>query len=230
MNYQLHYDRLMERARHRALEGYSERHHVIPKCLGGNNKKLNIVRLTPEEHYVAHQLLVKIHPTHDGLLGAAIMMTSGSTMLHRRNKVYGWLRRRFARKMKTFRHSSETVKRVAAINRTKVRSDEFKQGVADFHRGRKRPPETGIKIAASAKVRCAEVKAKLGYIPGLTVPRSAETRAKMSAWRTGRPVSDAHKVAMKAGWVRRRARLSAEAIDKEFPDQNSPLHEISAKP
>jgi len=30
--------------------------------MNGNNRKENIVRLSPEEHYVVHQLLVKMHP------------------------------------------------------------------------------------------------------------------------------------------------------------------------
>lgn len=64
----MHYDRLIERARIRKLEGYVEKHHILPKCIGGSNDKTNIVSLTPEEHYVAHQLLVKIYPGVQGLI------------------------------------------------------------------------------------------------------------------------------------------------------------------
>jgi hypothetical protein len=39
---------------------YYEKHHVIPKCLGGSNTTSNLVRLTAREHYVAHLLLVKM--------------------------------------------------------------------------------------------------------------------------------------------------------------------------
>ncbi|XAO17074.1 homing endonuclease [Escherichia phage FL23] len=60
MNYEKIYNSLIDRARNRALTGYKERHHIIPKCLGGSNDASNLVDLTPEEHYVAHQLLVKI--------------------------------------------------------------------------------------------------------------------------------------------------------------------------
>lgn len=41
-------------------EGYYERHHVIPKSLGGSNKRDNIVRLTYREHFIAHWLLTKM--------------------------------------------------------------------------------------------------------------------------------------------------------------------------
>lgn len=38
---------------------YVEKHHIIPKSLGGNNSKENLVLLTAKEHYICHRLLVK---------------------------------------------------------------------------------------------------------------------------------------------------------------------------
>ncbi len=92
MNYQKHYDTLMNRAKNRLLEGYSERHHIIPRCMGGTNRKDNLVTLTAEEHYVAHQLLVKMHPDNDKLIYAAKMMTISGSDNIRNNKLYGWLK------------------------------------------------------------------------------------------------------------------------------------------
>jgi len=40
--------------------GYIEKHHILPKCLGGTNDASNIVRLTAREHFICHLLLVKI--------------------------------------------------------------------------------------------------------------------------------------------------------------------------
>ena len=39
---------------------YTERHHIIPKCLGGSNDKNNIAILTAREHFVCHLLLTKM--------------------------------------------------------------------------------------------------------------------------------------------------------------------------
>lgn len=39
---------------------YYESHHIVPKCLGGDNSKLNLVLLTAREHYIAHLLLVRM--------------------------------------------------------------------------------------------------------------------------------------------------------------------------
>ena len=69
--------------------------------MGGSDSTENIVHLTPEEHYVAHQLLVKIHPTNQSLIYAANMMCSANDTHRqdgqgRNNKLYGWLKRRLS--------------------------------------------------------------------------------------------------------------------------------------
>jgi hypothetical protein len=38
---------------------YYEAHHIVPRSLGGNDKKSNIVLLTAKEHYLCHRLLTK---------------------------------------------------------------------------------------------------------------------------------------------------------------------------
>jgi hypothetical protein len=91
MNYNLHYEKLIQRAKYRILDGKKEIHHVIPKCIGGTDDKSNLVELTPEEHYTAHLLLTRIYPNNGKLINAAAMMISGRPS----NKLYGWLRRRF---------------------------------------------------------------------------------------------------------------------------------------
>jgi hypothetical protein len=94
MNYQDHYNRLIDRAKTRSTPtGYTETHHILPRCLGGSDDKDNLVQLTPEEHYVAHQLLIKIHPTNDSLVYAANMMTVGEN--RQTNKRYGWLKKKY---------------------------------------------------------------------------------------------------------------------------------------
>jgi hypothetical protein len=95
MNYLKHYNLLIERSKNRILAKiYMEKHHIIPKCLGGTDAKENIALLTPEEHYLAHLLLVKIYPKFTPLVSAAIMMTTHNTTHRMNNKLYGWLRRR----------------------------------------------------------------------------------------------------------------------------------------
>lgn len=96
MDYQKIYNQLIDRAKNRLLEGYRECHHIIPRCIGGMNTAENLVDLTPEEHYVAHQLLVKIYPDNDKLIYAAIMMCANRPG----NKPYAWIKRRLSHAVK----------------------------------------------------------------------------------------------------------------------------------
>lgn len=66
MKYSEIYDSLIKRGLERGLnkkklDYYTEKHHIIPKCMGGVNNSSNYVLLTPREHFVAHQLLVKMY-------------------------------------------------------------------------------------------------------------------------------------------------------------------------
>ena len=54
--YQTWYQNITDRARSRTLEGYAERHHVVPRSLGGSDDAGNLVSLTAREHFVCHWL------------------------------------------------------------------------------------------------------------------------------------------------------------------------------
>ena len=93
MNYAKHYRALMDRAEGRMLVGYSERHHVVPRCMDKASK--HTVRLTASEHFVAHLLLVKLHPGNHKLVFAAWRMLGDDSShpdMKRNNKSYAWLR------------------------------------------------------------------------------------------------------------------------------------------
>jgi len=63
MNYQKLHDSIISTAKKRGLiKGqYKESHHILPKSMGGNNGKSNLVDLTAREHFIIHWLLKKIH-------------------------------------------------------------------------------------------------------------------------------------------------------------------------
>ena len=65
MNYQQIYQKLMKRGKEKRIfitkYGRLERHHVIPKHVGGTNDACNITTLHHEEHILAHHLLWKIY-------------------------------------------------------------------------------------------------------------------------------------------------------------------------
>jgi hypothetical protein len=77
MNYNKIYNQIVERAKNRMLEGYIEKHHIIPKCIGGTNDEINTIALTAREHFLCHLLLCEIYPDESKLKYALFLMSIG---------------------------------------------------------------------------------------------------------------------------------------------------------
>ena len=53
---------LNTRGRHGCGDEYYEKHHVLPRCMGGTDKEDNLIDLFAKEHFVAHKLLALENP------------------------------------------------------------------------------------------------------------------------------------------------------------------------
>lgn len=76
MNYSRLYDSIIEKYGHKTkLKGmYMERHHIIPRCLGGIDDADNLVYLDARCHLLVHWILTKIYPNNEKLIHAFFMM------------------------------------------------------------------------------------------------------------------------------------------------------------
>lgn len=97
MNYQKIYESLVERRKASPFIGYTENHHIIPKCIGGSDDKDNLVELSAREHFVAHLLLAKIYPDNFGLASAMIYMAIDKHGNRLNNNLYELHRKIFAK-------------------------------------------------------------------------------------------------------------------------------------
>lgn len=78
MNYNNIYKLICQRGKEPRELNYVENHHIIPKCLGGNNEYDNMCILTAKEHYLAHYILTKIYPKNTKLMYAFGMMKNSN--------------------------------------------------------------------------------------------------------------------------------------------------------
>lgn len=183
MDYARHYERLIHRAQLRDLAdgAYSERHHIVPKCLGGQDDSDNLVRLTAEEHFVAHQLLAKMFPTKPKLTFAAWAMCQGRNGT---NKRYGWLRRAFAQRL------SETTKGVKTGNVPEWRKERLRGPKSEAHKAALSAARRSWGYSREAIEKAAE--ANRGR------PRSEECRRKIVQSSIGKIISDEARAKMRA--------------------------------
>lgn len=195
MNYAAHYERLIARARSRSLVGYRERHHVLPRCMGGGNEKENIVELTGREHWFAHKLLIFICPENRKLVHAAVWMAKRAAG----GRAYEWLRRRNAiavgNLMRGRAKSSGHRAKISEANRRRVCSTETRVKISTANIGKVASPETRAKMSAG---RMGNTYGR----GGLGIPKSPEHRAKKSAALKGKPWSLARRASYENGQMR----------------------------
>ena len=55
---------------------YKEKHHIIPRCLGGSNSKDNLIDLYPSEHFIAHKLLAEENVNNFALVKAYWLLSN----------------------------------------------------------------------------------------------------------------------------------------------------------
>ena len=58
---------LETRGRFACGEEYHERHHIMPKCIGGSNDESNLIDLFGREHFEAHRLLAEENPNNKNI-------------------------------------------------------------------------------------------------------------------------------------------------------------------
>lgn len=145
------YFSIIERAKTRALDSYSELHHIIPKSLGGTNDKSNLIKLTAREHFICHWLLTKMVTSENKskMSYALWIMLKGNKNQERNLKVssktYSKIKENYAecvRKSKTGRRlSDETKLKISKAKKnvplnTKGKSQKWYEAHAKTHKGK----------------------------------------------------------------------------------------------
>ena len=186
MDYARIYGQLVGRARGRLRHGYMERHHILPKCMGGTDKSSNLVLLTAKEHFIAHKLLVRMHPDVYGLWQALIAM---GRIVEFKSRIFASERQRAAELRCGFKYSAASKKRMSesacARGRNSPRT-EFKPGQKPWNAGL--PPEESHRFGKT---------------------HSAATIKRMTASQQARRKE--HSARMKLWWSERKATLAQGA-------------------
>ena len=184
MDYTKHYELLVDRAKNRILEGYKENHHITPKCIGGTDDASNLVSLTAEEHFLAHQLLVKIYPNNAKLALAVSMMCIKNPRHQRNNKMYGWLRRAFSEAQRT--KVRKTRAKETKPRKKRVLSEEHKLKIKEAWADGKYTESQPLRV--NGRPHSDETKKKLSEI-NLGKVISEETKQKISQTVKSKPKS-----------------------------------------
>lgn len=166
-----------------------ERHHILPRCLGGSKAKSNLVLLTYREHFIAHWLLVKMT---DGKIKAkmsfALIQMCRINGQHSR-RIASWrfeVAKRNASKSAAGKNGSFFGRKLGKEAKQKL--SEGMTGERN-HRYGKKPWNYGMKGHMSWSPEQRQVISERSK--GLIL--SAETRRTMNAGKIGVPKSPEHR-------------------------------------
>lgn len=197
MNYEKIYDQLIQKfkkykTRYEALKYYDyvEKHHIIPKCLGGTDEKDNLVFLSGRAHFMAHYLLSKIYPNDRNIWLAIQIMSHGKGGSYERytpsSRVYEIARKKCGELFKGSKMSEEAKAKISKHSKNQVHTEER----------RKRAGES-IKIALAKKKELDGGKKSPARLAADAAQRgkkmSDEARKKMSKSGKGRIFTEEHR-------------------------------------
>lgn len=151
MNYQRIYCQIIFRAQLRGEpDCYFEKHHIIPRSLGGGNAKSNIVKLTAREHYLAHWLLYKIHRT-SSMATAWYFMRTHSTGERYTSHTFKYARIAHAKSITGRKLSAEHKKKIALGGIGRTGTEAQKKAAAKSNAARKWTKESRRKASKAKK-------------------------------------------------------------------------------
>jgi hypothetical protein len=163
--YTIWYNKIIDNAKSRLLEGYSEIHHIVPRSLGGTDDPGNLIQLTAREHFICHLLLTKMVSGSSlyKMQKAAQLMCyisgPGQQRYKTTNRIYELLKmslevpeevrlkmstaqkNRFSENPGTFlgkQHTGETRKKMS-LSASKPKSELWKQSASNKRKGKPAP-------------------------------------------------------------------------------------------
>jgi len=189
--YHKYYFYIISSAKERHLDGYTEKHHIIPRSLGGNNDKENLVVLTAREHFICHWLLTKMTTglQKRSMCHAAWNMINQQTKYQQRYKVSSRIYEAIKKANSMALSDANTGK--PSKNKGRTLSKEWREKLSQANLGKKRSAESCTKQSETMTGRkrtqeeCNAIsnglKGRISPTKGMKF--SEETRAKMSAAR-----------------------------------------------
>lgn len=147
-------DILQTRGRFNCGDEYHERHHILPKCMGGTDDEENLIDLFAREHFVAHKLLAQENPDNNKLVFAWNMMSVKGRSKERydlTSEEYEELRKAMASVISSAnkgRKATEDQRRAISERLKGVpKSEEHKKKISLSHIGIKPSEETRRKLS-----------------------------------------------------------------------------------
>jgi hypothetical protein len=160
------YYQIVDRAKARIIDCYVERHHIIPKSLGGTNEIGNLVNLTAKEHFICHLLLTKmVTGSHKRSMCYAVWQMThikGRERYKPSSRIYDILRKKLSETYKGVPKSEQAKRNMSLAHQGKTgtpHTEEHKQYMSALYKGKSKNYASFL-----GKTHSAETKQKQSLI------------------------------------------------------------------
>jgi hypothetical protein len=145
------YYQIINNAKQRIVDFGKNRHHIVPKCMGGSNDLSNLIDLTYREHFICHRLLIKmVEPKFKSKMVYAAWQQSRSAKL----KGTRITSRTFAKLKEELSQSYTGRKRIAFSEEWKNNMAESKKGIKNHMFNKHHKAESLEKMSANRIGKC----------------------------------------------------------------------------
>jgi hypothetical protein len=156
-----------------------ERHHIIPRCLGGTNDRGNLVVLTYKEHFLCHWLLIK--------------MVAGTLYVRKMQHAFVWMANRVAKNSSQY-----------AIGRKHYRLARCGIPLTEIHKNKVKESLSKLDMSECRKAMSEKLREMVWITDGVSSLRIYRDSDIPEGWYPGRPYkkraprSDIHKLRLQA--------------------------------
>lgn len=152
MNSEKIYQAIIERAASRGgiHDGYYERHHIIPRSMGGYDDQGNIAILTAREHYICHWLLYKIHRNRQ-MASAWFFMRCSSSGMRYVSRTFEYARKYHSLHMTGMKLSDQHKEKIRIAGLGRIGTEAQKEAAAKSNKERCWTPEMREKASAARR-------------------------------------------------------------------------------
>ena len=211
-----YYYNIIDAAKSRVLDGYTETHHIVPKSLGGTDNQENLVILTAREHFVCHLLLTKmtVGVARRSMVFAlnALSNLENPYQSRYKSKLYALSRELFAEQqsialtgpgnhMYGIKHTAEAKKKMSDSHRGKAPwnlgkplTEKHKQNISNSSKGENNSMYG--KSHSSETKELISLKNK-GHTYNKGILKSTDHKKNISDSLKGKPKSENHKLSLK---------------------------------
>ncbi len=150
------YNKFINALKNQSIDGYYEKHHIVPKSMGGLDTADNLIKLTARQHYLAHWMLWKAYG--GSMARAFFMMSCVKKEQCRSSKIYDKARQEYSEEVRKQMTGKPAQSKFTPEHREKLRKAKLGKKLTPEHRANVGKARIGKPLSEEHKMKISTTK------------------------------------------------------------------------